>query len=470
MATSSNVPFDHSFYTEFRHEGTPEEVIADFAAATRLLLQRLISDLRSTEKGPFGLEDNTEYEQMAIAVERVVNHVDFFQEMASGRGVSPDMGRIVRNVVANVLADANAAEVARARANAPRANQAKFDQGKTGSSVEGMKEYADKIKDAGEGVAKIIDNNIMEGLFDILAAVLEDIAISGAQPADNTGGNEATRQIEEKLDEVMPTIDGIKTGQSDAANALSQIDTTTRRISAEVDNIEYKADRLGALLGQTLVGSPWVVHPTTATQVTPLISIKDEMHGIENDIVSIINTINITSNRLDILIINMNNMLNILIKLIQFFINIFPTWVFDFFNASITNVWTAPSEPKPLIDERLKKIFVYAEDQFAPQSANDQRTIDVRTPAFDLSGWIDLLDLRTGDIVEVSTFITIANRRRELNTERYDQPMLLAFADFARGHQYISGSDVQIQMRQTSSADNFATPVTLGYQFIVESQ
>jgi hypothetical protein len=154
---------------------------------------------------------------------------------------------------------------------------------------------------------------------------------------------------------------------------------------------------------------------------------------------------------------------------IQFIVNIFPTNVFLFFDEFLKGE-LKQSTTKPLIDERLKKIFVYAEDRFAPTSTNQRRTIDVRTAAFDLSGWIDLSDLRPGDVVEVTTSVSVAGRRRQLDRHRFDRPMLLPFADIARGLQTISGSDVRIQIRQPLSADNFGSPIELGYQFIVESQ
>src|SRR2546425_4315688 len=130
MYDAANGNFDSRFYTEFRYDGTPEQMIADFCSAATQLLQRLVSDLRSPSKGQFALEFNHEYEQMAVAVERTMGHIDVFQELALGEGASPESETIVRNVVANVLADANAAGIARARASAPKAKEAKFDQGK----------------------------------------------------------------------------------------------------------------------------------------------------------------------------------------------------------------------------------------------------------------------------------------------------------------------------------------------------
>jgi len=461
------------FYTEFRYEGTPGDTIADFCEAARELLQRLASDLRSTSKGPFAPESTAEYEQLAAGVDRVMGHVEVFRRVASGEGAPPETARMMQSLVANVLADANAAEVARARARAPKAREAKFDQGMTGSTADEMKDYANKIKDAGEGIAKIAGSSTMEGLVDIAAAILEDIAIFGTEAAANTGGNEATRQIEEKLDYVMPAVDGLTAGQAAAADALRGIQDTASQtradaihIRAEVDSIEYKAERLGDLLGRTLVGSGWTVggqlHPHTVSNVVPQRSIKEELHGLEGDVGDIINTLNVT-------VVNINAIVVRLKVIIQFIVNIFPANFFLFF-SQFDEIRKAPPGTRPLIDERLKKIFVYAEDRFVPHSAGQRRTIDVRTPAFDLSGWIDLSDLRSGDVVEVLTSVTVAGRRRRLDRRRFDQPGLVPFADIARGLSTVSGSDVRIVIRQPVSADGYATPIELGYQFVVESQ
>ena len=181
---------------------------------------------------------------------------------------------------------------------------------------------------------------------------------------------------------------------------------------------------------------------TAANNKVPPVSIKDEMHGIE-----------------------------IALKwLIQIFINTLPVDIVPPVEGFLTKDDFKPPTTEPLIDQRLKKIFVYAEDKFAPQSATERRTIDVRTPAFDLSGWIDLSELRAGDVVEITTWVRVAGQRRRFYRNRFDQPALLPFSDFARGLQYISGNDVRVQIRQPVSGDNFATPVQLGYQFVVESQ
>jgi hypothetical protein len=41
--------------------------------------------------------------------------------------------------------------------------------------------------------------------------------------------------------------------------------------------------------------------------------------------------------------------------------------------------------------------------------------------------------------------------------------------DFARGVEQVVGTSVDVTLRQRRSADGFATPVTIGCQFVVES-
>lgn len=209
------------FYTHYRYEGTPQQVVHDFCDALPKLLDRLRSDLRSTAKGDFGWAPNDEKEAMAVAVDRSLGHVEVFRGLALGAGMPAGSAPIMTILVANVLTDANATGTALARANAPRAHEAKFDCSETGSEVEGMKEYADKIKDAAEGIGKLLGIPQIEGVGELVAAVPEDIAICGAKPAKHSGGNEATRQIEEKLDAQRPVAGGIKESVDDATERIT---------------------------------------------------------------------------------------------------------------------------------------------------------------------------------------------------------------------------------------------------------
>src|SRR5262249_46246529 len=131
-----------------------------------------------------------------------------------------------------------------------------------------------------------------------------------------------------------------------------------------------------------------------------------------------------------------------------------------------------PLMPLPVVrDPRLKKIFVYTENVFAALNETDKRTISVQTPAFDLSGWLDLSRLRAGDVFETEVLVSLANRPSvSFARTRFDSPGLYCFADIAKGQNYISGKRVDIVLQQTASTDNFATTVEIAYQFVVESQ
>lgn len=102
--------------------------------------------------------------------------------------------------------------------------------------------------------------------------------------------------------------------------------------------------------------------------------------------------------------------------------------------------------------------------------ATERKTIDVKTGAFDVTGWIALTELRSGDVVEVSTFVRVAGKRRRLARTRLDNAELVPFADVARGLNYLSGNDIRVQIRQPVPTNQSNKKIGIGYQFIVESQ
>jgi hypothetical protein len=121
-----------------------------------------------------------------------------------------------------------------------------------------------------------------------------------------------------------------------------------------------------------------------------------------------------------------------------------------------------------------KKIYVYAEGEFAAADSSDTKTIDVTTAAFDLSGWIDLSELRDGDAVAVTVEVAVGGGPfRTWSTTTFSDHQdrgLKYFTGFAAGLEQVVGTNVRITIAQTASADGFATPVSIYYQFIVESQ
>ena len=136
-----------------------------------------------------------------------------------------------------------------------------------------------------------------------------------------------------------------------------------------------------------------------------------------------------------------------------------------------------------MINGTVKKIYVAREGTFAAAATGDSETIEVRsqaapptvsvTPAFDLSGWLDLSELRDGDTVSVRVDAEFAGRPRvrfaETSFSDVQPSPLKHWRDFAGGVEQVVGTSVDVTLAQAQSADGFATPVTIGYQFIVES-
>jgi hypothetical protein len=122
-------------------------------------------------------------------------------------------------------------------------------------------------------------------------------------------------------------------------------------------------------------------------------------------------------------------------------------------------------------DTRLKKIYVYADNVFSPQSATDYRIVRVRTEAFDLTGWIDFTHARGQDQFQVETRVYLAHAPNvHFNTAAFQGGTLAPMQQLTPGMNYISGNWIDIIIRQMYSLDNFATKVPLAYQFIVESR
>jgi hypothetical protein len=114
----------------------------------------------------------------------------------------------------------------------------------------------------------------------------------------------------------------------------------------------------------------------------------------------------------------------------------------------------------------------HMDGQFVLFSDEARRVAEaVVPPAFDLSGWLDLTNLRSGDIVETEVRVSFADRHDVLfERTRFEKHGLMVFADLAKGQNHLAGSSIDVILRQAESADNFATQIELAYQFIVESQ
>jgi len=130
------------------------------------------------------------------------------------------------------------------------------------------------------------------------------------------------------------------------------------------------------------------------------------------------------------------------------------------------------SAPVAVVDDtRLKKIFVYADNIWYPQSLTDTRTIIVKTDAFDLTGWVDFTQARGQDQFQTEIRVTMAHASGVLlQRSGFQGASYLATMQQMAGQNYISGNHIEILIKQVYSFDNFVTKVPIAYQFIVESR
>jgi len=133
-----------------------------------------------------------------------------------------------------------------------------------------------------------------------------------------------------------------------------------------------------------------------------------------------------------------------------------------------------PQETVPVeTDARIKKIYVYADSVWSPQSASDYRIVRVKTDAFDLTGWVDFTQARGQDAFTTELRVYMAHTSpggAHLNTSGFEGGVLAYMQQMTPGANYVSGNWIDVVLRQTSSADNFKTKVQVAYQFIVESR
>ena len=127
-----------------------------------------------------------------------------------------------------------------------------------------------------------------------------------------------------------------------------------------------------------------------------------------------------------------------------------------------------PQEP-PRRDPRLKKIYVYKEGTFTLQNAADIHKLVVKTPAFDLSGWLDFTRMRPGgDRIYVEIRVWLANRSNVLFKRMvFESPQIVSVGDLSVN--LLSGNHIELWVQQELSNDNFATKVEVAYQLVVES-
>jgi hypothetical protein len=131
----------------------------------------------------------------------------------------------------------------------------------------------------------------------------------------------------------------------------------------------------------------------------------------------------------------------------------------------------APVAPQRA-DPRLKKIYVYSEGTFVLHNAAEVHKIAIKTPAFDVAGWIDLSKMAPGgDRLFTEVRVSFANRANVLYQRTvFEGPRLITLGDITNGNSYMSGTHIEFWFQQDLSHDNYAKPVEYAYQFVVESQ
>ena len=341
-----------------------------------------------------------------------------------------------------------------------------------------LPDIAEKLEVLGEVLKEFLKKRFpeIELVLKIVGVALRDIGIVWEGAETLFGGDEADEEPSEPLpDPLAPVLDRL----AGLDSALTELRNKLNEVGRETDKIEAKADKLGDLLGRTLVGERWVVNPDatiTGPPKVPAVSVKDEMHGIEAALVAI-------------QILLHGNPVDPIVGSPPVGLPANPNPGASPGGGATPRPWPpqgpfiaededpplvaiqSTTPPIPRLDPRLKRIYVYEQGVFTPESDVDARIVAVRTAAFDLSGWVDLTELRPNDVVLIEVSVSVANRpHRRFSQTAFDTPGLKSFAEICGGVNYVSGDDIRIALRQVQSADAFANRIDVPYQFIVESR
>lgn len=279
---------------------------------------------------------------------------------------------------------------------------------------------------------------------------------------------DAERALSDDVEEISERTANL---EDIARRTEAELTTMERKICCFIVGMNRFAEELGdALYGNRAAFSDFV--PTMCRGVTPAECfgyttevlaaepirkpIKPEIEGLESDMRVVRETL--------------DRILNELERLRS--LTVTPTFPVE------TPPVTPPATTITLPEEAsaslalTKKIYVYEEGTFSARDGADTREVVIETAAFDVSGWLDLSELRAGDAVTVAVWVRVDGRERRFSSTQFQggpDSRLLYFREFV-GESELVGTWIKVMLAQPTSADSFSTAIPIGYQFVVESQ
>lgn len=156
-------------------------------------------------------------------------------------------------------------------------------------TAEGIEDILKFVKPSIEGGASVVIQGSLDAEFDIAQIVsgfAEFIGLSGETITEAAGGT--IDDVIAGLGTIAEQIGMLEVKNDQLITTIAGIDDRARRTSAEVFANESKLDRLGRLLGLTLVGSEWIVDDRETRErdnEIPERDVKQELHDIEDGII-----------------------------------------------------------------------------------------------------------------------------------------------------------------------------------------
>jgi len=275
--------------------------------------------------------------------------------------------------------------------------------------------------------------------------------------------------IERKLEHVWKLLTGQSFPRPDPEAIVSDpfVNPVDRGapIATTVHKLTERIDCLTKLLGLTLYNAEWDCDGTVAPVVNPP---EGELHPVGSDGHRGKRTVPPKSIKDE-----MHDIEDMLRKIIE---------ILETPPSTPTPPETPPPVPVPVpecpehsheLPSDLKRIFVYEAEVFTAAAAGDERVVDVRTAAFDLTGWIDLTELGDGDLVQIQMFVHLPGGVKRLYREATYSGLPdagLKHLSEVVGPGYIASDHIEVVITQRASGAGFAPGLSIPYQFVVESQ
>lgn len=155
--------------------------------------------------------------------------------------------------------------------------------------VKGLENLFKAIKPSAEAGTPILSADVEISVGELISAIAELLDII-AQVMQKIAAKEASAKMTERLDKIQEDLERMEEKNDRIESSVTELHIKVKDLEETVIekfNRTWEAfDKIGEVLGKTLVGEPWIFDPTTTTTgwKIPDRDVKQELHDIEDKI------------------------------------------------------------------------------------------------------------------------------------------------------------------------------------------